>query len=148
MELLKWDLELQTIREGYDGIHGWFQPRVAVTPQGTALLTMTENHLAGSDIFSAVQVMRSDDRGRTWSHPTGHVACDNLHGRELSYSGWSPESGRWDEWQVLDYPDKDRFFWAGAGCTQRVDLPNGEILLPVSVMSCRFRRYVACMSRR
>ena len=31
----------------------------------------------------------------------------------------------------LVMPDADRFFNAGAGCTQRVDLPNGDILLPI-----------------
>ncbi len=181
MDLLKGNLVLQTIREGYDRKTGWFQPRVAMTPQGTAILTMTRNQLWGSDIFSAVQTMRSDDLGRTWSDPqpqaeldrhtlpdnydicpcdmtplwhatsgkilaTGHtavyspgskgnVAGDNLHRRDLCYSGWDPKSGRWAEWQVLDYPDKEKFFWAGAGCTQRVDLPNGDLLLPVAVMS-------------
>ncbi len=181
MNLLNWDLELQTVLEGYDRRNGWFQPRIGMAPGGVAVLTMTQNKLWGSDIFSAVQTMFSSDCGRTWSDPqpqaeldrhtlpdgfdicpcdftpqwhagagkmlaTGHtaiyhpgpmgeVAVDNLHRRELCYSGWDPESGRWAEWQILDYPDKEKFFWAGAGCTQRVDLPNGEILLPVSVMS-------------
>jgi hypothetical protein len=66
--------------------------------------------------------------------PKGQIAVDNLHRRELCYAGWDPNSGRWSEWQIMDYPDKDKFFWAGAGCSQRVDLPNGELLIPVSVM--------------
>lgn len=181
MDTLNWELELQTIREGYDRKTGWFQPRVGVTPSGVAILTMTRNQLWGSDIFSAVQTMRSDDCGRTWSDPqpqaeldrhtlpdgfdicpcdmtphwhaasgrllaTGHtaiyapgpqgqVAVDNRHRRELCYAGWDPASGRWSEWRILDYPDQEKFFWAGAGCTQRVDLPDGDLLIPVSVMS-------------
>ncbi len=76
MDLLNWDLELQTVREGYDGKSGWFQPRIAMTPQGKAILTMTPNQLWGSDIFSAIQMMRSDDLGRTWSDPQPQAELD------------------------------------------------------------------------
>lgn len=67
--------------------------------------------------------------------PKGHVAVDNLHRRDLCYADYDPGTGRWSDWKCLAYPDPDAFFWAGAGCTQRVDLPDGTILLPVSVMS-------------
>jgi hypothetical protein len=180
-ETLKWDLELQTVREGYDRKTGWFQPRIGIMPGGRAVLTLTRNQLWGSDIFSAVNVMYSGDLGRTWSDPEpqprldrhtlpdgfdicpcdmtpawhaasgrllatghtaiyspgpkGHVAVDNLHRRELCYAAYDPKKGTWSEWKILEYPDPDAFFWAGAGCTQRVDLPNGESLIPVSVMS-------------
>lgn len=178
---MNWNLELQTVRSGYDRKTGWFQPRTAVTPAGTALLTLTRNQLWGSDIFSAVHMMRSDDEGRTWTDPepqamldrrvlpdgfqscpcdmtplwhaasgrvlaTGHTAIytpgehgevivNNQHRRDMCYAAWDPATGQWTDWDVLAYPDPDRFFWAGAGCTQRVDLPNGESLLPVYVMS-------------
>lgn len=178
---LKWEMDLQVIREGYDRKTGWFQPRVGIIPPHGAILTMTESQLWGSDVFSAVQTMNSKDLGRTWSDPEpqasldrytlpdgydtcpcdmtpqwhaasgrmlatgcstiyspgpkGHVAIDNLHRRDLCYSAFDPQTGKWGKWRIIDYPDKERFFWAGAGCTQRVDLPNGELLIPVSVMT-------------
>ncbi|HRJ70569.1 MAG TPA: hypothetical protein PLS03_00010 [Terrimicrobiaceae bacterium] len=180
MDLLSWSLDLQTIREGYDRKTGWFQPRVGAAPSGAMVLTMTRNQLWGSDIFSAVHTMHSQDWGRTWTDPqpqpamdrrvfpdgsetcpcdvtplwhaasgrmlaTGHTAVyspgpqgrveeNNLHRRDLCYSAWNPENQQWAEWGILEYPDPEKFFWAGAGCTQRVDLPNGDLLLPVSVM--------------
>jgi hypothetical protein len=37
----------------------------------------------------------------------------------------------WSQWAKLEMPDAERFGNAGAGCTQRVDLEDGTILLPI-----------------
>lgn len=170
-------LQLDVIAEGYDRKSDWFQPRVGVIPPSTAVVTMTKAQLWGSDIFTALQEMRSDDFGRTWSKPkihttlgrrklpdgvetcpcdltpawhaktgkllmTGHTAnyragergglvFDAIHTRDTSYSVYDSATQTWAEWKTLEIPDRDQFFWAMAGCTQRVDLPNGEILLPL-----------------
>ena len=50
--------------------------------------------------------------------------------RSTVYSTYSVESGTWKPWKKLELPDKKRFLSEGAGSTQRLDLPNGEILLP------------------
>jgi hypothetical protein len=177
---LGFSIRLDVITEGYDRKSDWFQPRVAVIPPATAVVTMTKAQLWGSDIFTAVQEMRSDDFGRTWSKPkvhatlgrrklpdgvetcpcdltpawhaktgkllmTGHTAnyhagargglvLDGSHTRDTSYSVYDAARQTWAEWKTLQLPDREHFFWAMAGCTQRVDLPNGEILLPLYCM--------------
>ncbi len=72
--------------------------------------------------------------------------------RQTAYSHYDPEANAWAEWKTLEMPDNKTFFNAGAGSVQRVDLPNGDILLPiyfkdddpkercysVTVLRCRF----------
>ncbi len=65
----------------------------------------------------------------------GGLIVDNSHPRDIVYSASDPEGRRWTEWRTLEPPDRDRFFWTSAGCAQRVDLPDGDILLPVSLMA-------------
>lgn len=65
---------------------------------------------------------------------TGHTALykddELVKGlRHTVYSVYSPATRTWAPWSKLEMPDPERFS-GGAGCTQRVDLPNGDILLP------------------
>jgi hypothetical protein len=48
-----------------------------------------------------------------------------------AYSVYDPESRTWSPFRKLAMPDPEKFQTAGAGCVQRVDLENGEILLPI-----------------
>lgn len=69
---------------------------------------------------------------------------------EVAWSTYDPARQTWSDWAVLQMPDEAKFKFATAGCTQRVDLPNGDILLPiyfkrledphysVTVVRCRF----------
>ncbi len=50
--------------------------------------------------------------------------------RETCFSVYDPVARTWTAWRPLAMPPEARFYNAGAGCAQRVDLPNGEILLP------------------
>ena len=50
--------------------------------------------------------------------------------RSTVYSACDPGSGVWMAWKRLQTPDPEKFWNEGAGSTQRVDLPNGDILLP------------------
>ena len=50
--------------------------------------------------------------------------------RETYFAVYDPAVRTWTRWQTLAMPPEARFYNAGAGCVQRVDLPNGEILLP------------------
>lgn len=68
---------------------------------------------------------------------TGHTVRyrnDNLHPhprpRDTTYAVYDPKARRWAPFRKLQMPDDDLFFMDGAGSTQRVDLENGEILLP------------------
>ena len=49
----------------------WFQPRAAAipSPQGAPRVVMTIQKAIGSDFFSGLSTLRSDDLGRTWSPP-------------------------------------------------------------------------------
>ncbi len=57
--------------------------------------------------------------------------------RRPAYAVYDPVKRAWHPWQTMELPDADgAFFSAGAGSAQRVDLANGEILLP---LYCRGR---------
>lgn len=168
-------IQLDTISRGYDGKTCWVHPRAGVVPGGkpSVVLTMQKLNLSGSDVFFALNEMRSDDSGRTWTGPTKHAdtlgrrheandsivaVCDfwpkwhaksgRLLGightvryhkekvipnrrRETAWSIYNPNDRSWTPWTTLAMPDEARFYNAGAGCVQRVDLPDGGILLPI-----------------
>jgi hypothetical protein len=70
---------------------------------------------------------------------TGHVAryiggelMPPPRPRHTAYSVYDHVKQTWMPWRTMDMPDPKKYFSAGAGCTQRVDLANGEILLPLS----------------
>lgn len=50
--------------------------------------------------------------------------------RETCFSVYDPAARTWVPWRPLAMPSEARFHNAGAGCAQRVDLPDGDILLP------------------
>ena len=188
-----YDIQLDTISSGYDGKTCWVHSRAGTIPgkQPIVVLTMQKLLLTGSDVFYALNEMRTDDLGASWSGPTEHatlgrreegsglvsVICDvtpmwhaktgkllgtghvarykgnRLAGdyeRQTAYSVYEPKTRTWAPWRTVKMPDNARFFSSGAGCTQRVDLPNGDILLPIyckakgekcyasTVMRCRF----------
>lgn len=69
--------------------------------------------------------------------------------RHTVYATYDAQSDAWSDWRKLEMPRGPKFAKAGAGCTQRVDDPDGTILLPfyfqppgsnsqVSVMRCEF----------
>jgi hypothetical protein len=70
--------------------------------------------------------------------------------RDTVWSVYEPATRRWTAWAKLAMPGEPKFSASGAGSTQRVDLPNGDILLPVyskeiggkvhftTVVRCRF----------
>jgi hypothetical protein len=88
---------------------------------------------------------------------TGHTvlyrndeAHPNLQSRSTAYSVYNPADCTWAAWKKLKLPGEPKFFNEGAGCTQRYDLPNGDILLPtyfqaanqnnsiVTILQCAF----------
>jgi len=173
-------MELDTVFEGYDRKTEWFQPRIALLPDGRSLLTMTESALWGSDIFLGIYRSLSTDGGKHWSdprlipslvmqelpdgfreapadivgqyhRPTGkvlytgataiyepgeHGGCStrNTHRRDVIYLSFDPVSDQWSDWRRLRMVDEDRFFWACAGCVERVHLEDGHVLQPIYFM--------------
>ncbi|NLN92195.1 MAG: exo-alpha-sialidase [Candidatus Hydrogenedens sp.] len=187
-----YDIQLDTVISGYDGTTCWVHPKAGLIPgeKPVVVMTMQKLLLSGSDVFYALNEMRSDDLGASWEGPTEHetlgrrmergfvsVICDftpqwhaqsqtllgtghvaryegdklaKEYPRETAYSSYDAETKSWSTWKTVTMPEDDRFYNSGAGCTQRVDLENGDILLPfyfaprgeksysAAVMRCRF----------
>lgn len=99
--------------------------------------------------------MGLSDFSPKWHHKsqkllgTGHTIPyrDNHHAQnEKRYTAWSvydAKENRWSAWIPLKMPDTSMFYNAGAGSTQRVDLPNGDVLLPVYFKSKDANEYSA-----
>jgi lysophospholipase L1-like esterase len=51
--------------------------------------------------------------------------------RETVWSVYDEKTQKWSPWAELKMPADAKFFCAGAGCVQRFDLENGDILLPI-----------------
>ena len=51
--------------------------------------------------------------------------------RATAYAVYDAATRQWSAWDTLKMPDDPKFYNSGAGCVQRVDLENGDILLPV-----------------
>jgi len=70
--------------------------------------------------------------------------------RDTVWSVYEPKTRSWTSWAKLAMPNEPKFSCSGAGSTQRVDLKNGDILLPIyskqitnkiyfsTVVRCRF----------
>jgi hypothetical protein len=175
------DLRLDTVSTGFDKKSCWVHPRAGAIsgPAPIVVLTMQKAMLVGSDIFHALNEMRTDDLGATWSGPVEHAATlgrreepggliiaasdfwpkwharsgrllgightvryrdDRVipaaeRARETIYSIYDPARRTWTAWEPLAMPDTARFFNSGAGCVQRLDLPDGDILLPIYFLS-------------
>ena len=70
----------------------------------------------------------------------------------VSYAVRAPQSGEWSELRLLTLPATDHegrpFLEPNSGCHQRVDLPNGEILLPIRYRKdAKVRDYTTIVAR-
>lgn len=99
--------------------------------------------------------MGLSDFSPKWHHKskkllgTGHTVPyrdNHLVQNEKRYTAWSvydAKENRWSAWTPLKMPDTGMFYNAGAGSTQRVDLPNGDVLLPIYFKSKDANEYSA-----
>lgn len=84
---------------------------------------------------------------------TGHTvfyANDVLMGVRPRHTVWSvydPATQTWAPWARLRMPDDPKFSAAGAGSTQRVDLANGDILLPIYSKEISGKEYFSTVVR-
>ncbi len=101
---------------------------------------------------------------------TGHLAQyrddELVHGlrpRSTYFSVYDEPRRLWSDWRTVDLPaDDPALFNSGAGCVQRFDLPDGDILLPIyfrpkddttrcykaSVMRCGFDGHTVTFKER
>lgn len=75
-EPLTYEVDLRTVTEGFDGKTCWVQARTGAIPQtgkfpATIVLTMQKLLLSGSDVFYALNEMRTVD-GENWVGPIKH----------------------------------------------------------------------------
>lgn len=174
-------IQLDTVREGYDGKTCFAQARAGIVPRHglPPIIVMTMNPLlvTGSDAYLTVHDMRTDDLGKSWTGPMKHDSlarrpdepidgkeaeigvCDlwpkwhaktgkllnighsvrytNDKGpvagtrRETCYTIYDADRRTWTPWTRVMIPNSELTYPAGAGCAQRVDLSDGDILLPV-----------------
>ncbi len=89
---------------------------------------------------------------------TGHTAryLDKPHppanrARETVWTVYDADTHTWTPWDMLTVPDEPLLEAQGAGCTQRVDLADGTILLPTygaprsdDPKRCRFATVLKC----
>ena len=76
-----YEIEQTVARQGFDGKTCWVHARAGVIPSRAggndsdaplAVMTLQKLDLAGSDLFYALNTMRSSDLGKTWSVPVEH----------------------------------------------------------------------------
>ncbi len=75
MPAVKYQVKLDTIHSGFDRKTCWVHARAGAIPgqPPAVVLTMQMLLLSGSDVFYALNEMRSDDLGRTWAGPVEHA---------------------------------------------------------------------------
>lgn len=149
--------------------------RGLILPSGFAIITAQKLELSGCDVFYGLEIMKSNDGGKSFSKPvscqhltrryyddkssevmcdatpfyhqktgkiilTGHTAlygADNKllsapRPRNTSYAVYNEKEGDFDPWHTLEMPstENELYFSSGAGCTQILELPSGELLIP------------------
>jgi hypothetical protein len=72
--LPNYEVQLDVISSGFDKETCWVHPRAGTIPgpQPIVVLTMQKLLLTGSDVFYALNEMRTDDLGTQWSKPNEH----------------------------------------------------------------------------
>lgn len=93
-------------------------------------------HAASGKLLGIGQTVRYRDQA---------VAKDTT--RQTAYSVYHAEQRAWSAWEPLTMPNEPRFANAGAGCSQRVDLPDGDILLPLYYKGVGEKRFRAAVAR-
>lgn len=119
--------------ESRDGGRNWSQPaaietlRRSKTPEGDEVVAgdlCPQWHAASGVVLST---------GKTFTFRDG--TREDRAAERVSYCVYSPTGRAWGPLKLLDLPPRDHAGAAivapNAGCHQRCDLPNGEILLPI-----------------
>ena len=75
MPIVKYQVKLETIHSGFDRKMCWVHARAGAIPGNppAIVLTMQKLLLSGSDVFYALNEMRTDDLGQKWSGPVEHA---------------------------------------------------------------------------
>ncbi len=99
-------IQLTTATKGYDGKTCWVHARAGAIPVGVpgndsddpiVVMTMQKLLLSGSDIFYALNTMRTDNLGKTWQGP---IEQKNLSRHNLPDGGEVVVSDFWPQWHA------------------------------------------------
>ncbi len=79
-------------------------------------------------------------------------AKDDRAYERVAYTTYSPDKNEWSGLKIMTMPEKDHaghpIIEPNAGCNQRFDLPNGEVLLPVRYRADpKLRTYTTIVAR-
>jgi hypothetical protein len=116
-----------------DGGRSW--SRAAIIPSLTRTKQDDGYEVAPGDLWPTFHAKtgRVLVTGKTFNFAEGKH--ENRLRERVSYAVMNPETGEWGPLRFLAMPEKDHsgatITGCNAGCTQRVDLPNGDVLLPV-----------------
>lgn len=103
---LDYQIKLSTAIKGYDGKTCWVHARAGAIPPGApgnqqqnplVVMTMQKLLLSGSDIFYALNSMRTDNMGKTWQGP---LEQKNLSRHTLPDGGEVVVSDFWPQWHA------------------------------------------------
>lgn len=88
--------------------------------------------------------------GKTFNFEGG--TKENILREQVSYAVYDPAADSWGPLRMLEMPKRDHagrpIIAPNAGCHQRVDLPNGDILLPVRYQTSERKRiYTTIVAR-
>lgn len=136
--------------ETKDGGHTWSEPQVIESlkrkrmPEGYDLVMgdiCPQWHAATGVVLAT---------GKTFGFQKG-VTEDHKF-EQVSYAVFNPGTNQWSGLNLLSLPEKDhegkKILEANAGCTQRFDLPSGDILLPIRYRKDpKTRQYTTIIAR-
>lgn len=76
-------IERAVATQGFDGEFCWVHARAGAIPANgeanpTVVMTLQKLQLSGSDVFYALNEMRTIDRGKTWTPPTEHKSFERV----------------------------------------------------------------------
>lgn len=67
--------------------------------------------------------------------------------RGIAYAVYNPDKNQWQAWKTIKLPEEKKFQSAGSGSVQRVDLPNGDVLVPFYFKEPQARQYAVAVCR-
>lgn len=136
--------------ETKDGARTWSTPQIIPSLQRKR---MPEGHdFVMGDIcpqwHSATGVVLAT--GKTFGFAKGET--EDRKFERVSYAVLTPGTNQWSGLKLLQMPEKDhagrRILEPNAGCTQRFDLPDGDILLPIRYRADpKTRQYTTIIAR-
>jgi hypothetical protein len=67
--------------------------------------------------------------------------------RGIAYAVYDPQKNDWSPWETVSLPSDAKFQDAGSGSVQRLDLPGGDILIPIYFKDPKQKQYSVAVCR-